>query len=81
MFIEKRKRTVAGVSKEDLPIQSTANNDNDTVAASSPAKKNFSKINRNCPYMESEMSKVHRGNMKKKTWIRNNFTNQYSAMP
>ena len=42
-------------------MQSTARNDTYTIAGSSPPKKNrsFEKFNRNCPLIESEMSKVH----------------------
>ena len=47
-------------------MQSTARNDTDTIAGSSPTKKNrsFQKLNRNCPLIESEMSKVHTRKMK-----------------
>ena len=47
-------------------MQNTASNDADTIAGSSPAKKNrsFEKINRNCPLIESEMSKVQTRKMK-----------------
>ena len=66
VYRKKRKRTFGGVKKQDLPIQSTAGNDTDTIAGSSPAKKNrsFEKINRNCPLIDSEMSKVHTRKMK-----------------
>ena len=58
---KKRKKTFGGVKKQDLSMQSTASNDTDTIAGSSPAKKNgsFENMNRNCPLIESEMSKVH----------------------
>ena len=47
-------------------MQRTAGNDTDTIAGSSPAKKNrsFEIINRNCPFIESEMSKVQTRKMK-----------------
>ena len=47
-------------------MQNTASNDTDTIAGSSPAKKNrsFEKINRKCPLIESKMSKVHTRKMK-----------------
>ena len=63
---KKRKRTFGGVKKQDLPIQSTAGNDTDTIAESSPVKKScsFENINRNCPLIESKMSKVHTRKMK-----------------
>ena len=66
VYRKKRKRTFGGVKKQDLPIQSTVGNDTDTIAGSSPAKKNrsFEKINRNCPLIESEMSKVQTRKMK-----------------
>ena len=49
-------------------MQRTEGNDTDTIAGSSPAKKNrsFEKINRNCPFIESEMSKLHTKNRSKK---------------
>ena len=61
VYRKKRKRTFGGVKKQDLPMQSTARNDTDTTVGSSPPKKNrsFEKINRNCPLIGSEMSKVH----------------------
>ena len=42
----KGKETLPGVKKQDLPIQSTATNDTDTVVTSSTVKKNrsFEKI-------------------------------------
>ena len=66
VYRKKRKRTFGGVKKQDLPMQSTESNDTDTIAGSSPAKKNrsFEKINRNCPLIDSEMSKVHTRKMK-----------------
>ena len=66
VYRKKRKRTFGGVKKQDLPTQSTASNDTDTIAGSFPAKKNrsFEKINRNCPLIDSEMSKVHTRKMK-----------------
>ena len=66
VYRKKRKRTFGGVKKQDLTMQSTAGNDTDTIAGSSPAKKNrsFEKINRNCPLIDSEMSKVHTRKMK-----------------
>ena len=47
-------------------MQSTVSNDTVTITGSSPAKINcsFEKINRNCPLIESEMSKVHTRKMK-----------------
>ena len=65
-YRKKRKRTFGGVEKQDLPMQSTACNDTDTVAGSSPVKKSrsFEKINRTCPLIESEMSEVHTRKMK-----------------
>ena len=81
-----RKRTFGGVKKQDLPIfamQSTESNDTDTIAPSSPAKKNcsFEKINRNCPLIESEILKVHTRKMKIELGLGNEFTKQYCAMP
>ena len=66
VYRKKRKRTFGGVKKQDLPMQSTASNNTDTIAGSSPLKKNrsFQKINRNCPLIEGEMSKVHTRKMK-----------------
>ena len=61
VYRKNRKKTFGGVKKQDLTMQSTAGNDTDTIAGSSPAKKNrsFENMNRNCPLIESEMSKVH----------------------
>ena len=66
VYRKNRKKTFGGVKKQDLTMQSTAGNDTDTIAGSSPAKKNcsFEKINRNCPLIDSEMSKVHTRKMK-----------------
>ena len=68
VYRKKRKRTFGGVIKQDLTMQSTASNDTDTIVGSSLPKKNrsFEKINRNCPFIESEMSKLHTKNRSKK---------------
>ena len=66
VYRKKRKGTIGGVKKQDLPMQSTASNETDTIFESSPAKKNrsFEKINKKCRLTESEMSKLHTRKMK-----------------
>ena len=39
VYRKKRKRTFGGVKKQDLPMQSTAGNDTDTIAGSFPPRK------------------------------------------
>ena len=83
VYRKKRKRTFGGVKKQDLPMQNTESNDTDTTAGSSPAKKNrsFEKINRKLSSSREWNVKSAYKKNENSTWIRNEFTKQYCAMP